>query len=164
MSDSLETIDFKNERNCIKSERKKYNRINLDYKQLTKSIDTVRNFIKKDKKIQKNNILSPNKIYNNEQNQSQNNSLMTTILSTNDFLSRNELKGLKIKMDNLKKEKNKIIENEKKVNNDILNLEKQLSEIINKKDKMNKELEDNLSNKESLEEIIKKKFGCESTK
>ena len=159
MSDSLETIDFKNERNNLKSERKKYNRINLDYKQLTKSIDTVRNFIKKDKKIQKNNILSPNKIYNNEQNQSQNNSLMTTILSTNDFLSRNELKGLKIKMDNLKKEKNKIIENEKKVNNDILNLEKQLSEIINKKDKMNKELEDNLSNKESLEEIIKNKIN-----
>ena len=31
MSDSLEIIDFKNERNNLISERKKYNRINLDY-------------------------------------------------------------------------------------------------------------------------------------
>ena len=79
------------------SERKKKSfKINFEYKQLTKSIQSAKNYIKNDKKFQKNRFLSPQKIIINEQNFSQNNSLMSTSLSTIDFLSKNELISLNL--------------------------------------------------------------------
>ena len=51
------------------SERKKKNfKINFEYKQLTKSIQSAKNYIKNDKKFQKSRFLSPQKIIINENN------------------------------------------------------------------------------------------------
>ena len=110
------------------SERKKKNfKINFEYKQLTKSIQSAKNYIKNDKKIQKNRFLSPQKIIINEQNFTQNYSLMSTSLSTIDFLSKNELISLKFKNEKLKNELSKIDDNIKKTNYNISNLQIQFS-------------------------------------
>ena len=143
---------YKNE----SSERKKKSfKINFEYKQLTKSIQSAKNYIKNDKKFQKSRFLSPQKIIINEQNFSQNNSLMSTSLSTIDFLSKNELISLKMKNEKLKNELSKINDNINKTNSNISNLQIQFLKLKAKKDKCNINLENYLSSKESLEEILK---------
>ena len=94
-SSNLSFYNPKKEKNESNEKKKKI--FNFEYKQLTKSIQSAKNYIKNDKKIQKNRFLSPQKIIINEQNFSQNYSLMSTSLSTIDFLSKNELISLKMK-------------------------------------------------------------------
>ena len=154
-SSNLSFYNPKKEKNESSDSKKNRFKINFEYKQLTKSIQSAKNYIKNDKKYQKNRFLSPQKIIINEQNFSQNNSLMSTSLSTIDFLSKNELISLKLKNEKLKNELSKIDDNIKKTNNNISNLQIQFLKLKAKKDKCNINLENYLSNKESLEEILK---------
>ena len=101
-SSNLSFYNPKKEKNESSEIKKNRFKINFEYKQLTKSIQSAKNYIKNDKKYQKNRFLSPQKIIINEQNFSQNNSLMSTSLSTIDFLSKNELISLKLKNEKLK--------------------------------------------------------------
>ena len=131
-------------------------KINFEYKNLTKSIKTFKDYIKGKQNIQKKTYLSPNKIFNNE---SQNNSEISTSFSTFDFLSKNELISLRNQSNKIKNEIDKIIENENKTNRKITELENKLLELKSEKNDINKELENYLSNKESLEEILKNKIN-----
>ena len=152
-SSNLSFYNPKKEKNESNEKKKKI--FNFEYKQLTKSIQSAKNYIKNDKKIQKNRFLSPQKIIINEQNFSQNYSLMSTSLSTIDFLSKNELISLKFKNEKLKNELSKIDDNIKKTNYNISNLQIQFLKLKAKKDNCQINLENYLSNKESLEEILK---------
>ena len=131
-------------------------KINFEYKNLTKSIKTFKDYIKGKQNIQKKTYLSPNKIFNNE---SQNNSEISTSFSTFDFLSKNELISLRNQSNKIKNEIDKIIENENKTNRKITELENKLLELKSEKNDINKELENYLSNKESLEEILNNKIN-----
>ena len=154
-SSNLSFYNPKKEKNESSDSKKNRFKINFEYKQLTKSIQSAKNYIKNDKKYQKNRFLSPQKIIINEQNFSQNNSLMSTSLSTIDFLSKNELISLKLKNEKLKNELSKIDDNIKKTNYNISNLQIQFLKLKAKKDNCQINLENYLSNKESLEEILK---------
>ena len=154
-SSNLSFYNPKKDKNESSERKKKSFKINFEYKQLTKSIQSAKNYIKNDKKFQKSRFLSPQKIIINEQNFSQNNSLMSTSLSTIDFLSKNELISLKMKNEKLKNELSKINDNINKTNSNISNLQIQFLKLKAKKDKCNINLENYLSSKESLEEILK---------
>ena len=146
-------LSFSNSKKTENSYRIKPFKVNLEYKNLTKSINTFKDYIKKgNKNIQKKSYISPNKILNNE---SQNNSEISTSFSTFDILSKNELIYLKNQTNKIKNDIDKIIENENKTNRKISELEKKLIELKLEKIDINKELENYLSNKESLEEILK---------
>ena len=57
--DDYSDLSFCNSKNNINSSRKKPYKINLEYKQLTKSIETLKILLKKIKKlIKKNNFIS----------------------------------------------------------------------------------------------------------
>ena len=106
-------LSFSNSKKNENSYRIQPFKINFEYKNLTKSINTFKDYIKGKQNIQKKTYLSPNKIFNNE---SQNNSEISTSFSTFDFLSKNELIYLKNQSNTIKNEIEKIIENENKAN------------------------------------------------
>ncbi len=149
-------LSFSNSKKNENSYRIQPFKINFEYKNLTKSINTFKDYIKGKQNIQKKTYLSPNKIFNNE---SQNNSEISTSFSTFDFLSKNELISLRNQSNKIKNEIDKIIENENKTNRKITELENKLLELKSEKNDINKELENYLSNKESLEEILKNKIN-----
>ena len=149
-------LSFSNSKKNENSYRIQPFKINFEYKNLTKSINTFKDYIKGKQNIQKKTYLSPNKIFNNE---SQNNSEISTSFSTFDFLSKNELISLRNQSNKIKNEIDKIIENENKTNRKITELENKLLELKSEKNEINKELENYLSNKESLEEILKNKIN-----
>jgi len=149
-------LSFSNSKKNENSYRIKPFKVNLEYKNLTNSINTFKDYIKKGKNnIYKKSYLSPNKI----SNESQNNSEISTSFSTFDFLSKNELIYLKNQSNTIKNEIEKIIENENKANEKMSELEKELLKLKSEKNDINKELENYLSNKESLEEILKNKIN-----
>ena len=149
-------LSFSNSKKNENSYRIKPFKVNLEYKHLTNSINTFKDYIKKGKNnIYKKSYLSPNKI----SNESQNNSEISTSFSTFDFLSKNELIYLKNQSNTIKNEIEKIIENENKANEKMSELEKELLKLKSEKNDINKELENYLSNKESLEEILKNKIN-----
>ncbi len=149
-------LSFSNSKKNENSYRIQPFKINFEYKNLTKSINTFKDYIKGKQNIQKKTYLSPNNIFNNE---SQNNSEISTSFSTFDFLSKNELISLRNQSNKIKNEIDKIIENENKTNRKITELENKLLELKSEKNDINKELENYLSNKESLEEILKNKIN-----